>query len=184
VWGDSITVPVVPNLQVLVPSRTVFDGSGIAQTSAQVAGRALNNANTRSWIAVVWCGHNNFQLGGIGNVVSDIASVVNGLGPSNGNRFVICSMLNAATPEGIRGGSQYSVVLQINSQLQAAYPNNYLDLRSALVARYNPAIPQDVQDHNDDVVPSSLRYDEIHFRQEGSAFAASLIRDFVAAHGW
>lgn len=183
-WGDSITVPVVPNLQVLVPQRTVYDGSGIAQTSGQVVARATGNATTRPYIAVFWCGHNNFQLGGINQVVSDISSAVNQLASANGNRFIVVSMINEDTAAGIRGGSQYSVVLQINAQLQAAFPSNYLDMRSALVARYNPSIAQDVIDHNNDVVPSSLRYDEIHFRQDGSAYAAALIRDFIVAKGW
>jgi hypothetical protein len=149
-----------------------------------VVARALANTSTHSWITVIWCGHNNFQLGGIDHVVSDIASLVNQLAPQNGNRFVVVSMINEATAAGIKGGSQYQTVMQINSQLQAMFPNFYLDARSALVARYNPSIPQDVHDFNNHVVPSSLRYDEIHFRQEGSAYAASLIRDFIVGKGW
>jgi hypothetical protein len=184
VWGDSITVPVAANLSVIATGRTVFDGSGIGETSGQVAARALANANTRSWIAVIWCGHNNFQLGGVDQIVSDIASMVNQLAPSNGNRFVVVSLDNPDTPAGIRGGTQYVQEMQINAQLQAMWPNNYLDARSALVADYDPNNAQDVQDHNNDVVPSSLRYDEIHFRQAGSLFAATLIRDFIVGKGW
>lgn len=183
-WGDSITVPVAANLSVMASGRTVYDGSGIGELSSQVAARATANANTRSWIAVIWCGHNNIQLGSPGQVVPDIASMVSQLAPADGNRFVIVSLDNAATASGIRGGADYNTVMQINAQLQAAYPNNYLDLRSALVAHYNASIPQDVTDHNNDVVPSSLRYDEIHFRQEGSSYAAQLIRDFIVAKGW
>ena len=184
VWGDSITVPVAANLQAQMSNRTVFDGSGIGETSGQVAARALSDAGRRSWITVIWCGHNNFQLGGVDRIVSDIASIVNGLAASNGNRFVVVSLDNPDTPTGIRGGSQYTQTLQINAQMQSMWPNNFLDARTALVAHYNPADPTDVQDHNNDVIPSSLRYDEIHFRQEGSSFAASLIRDFILSKGW
>jgi hypothetical protein len=184
VWGDSITVPVSPNLQVLVPSRSVYDGSGIAQDSGQVAARAVSNANTRSWISIIWCGHNNVRLGTPGRVVSDIQFMVSQLAPANGNRFVIVSLMNEAVAAGVRGGAVWNTVTQINSQLQALYPANYIDIRAAVVAHYNPALAQDVQDFNNDLPPTSLRYDEIHFRQEGSAFVAGLLRDFIAAKGW
>jgi hypothetical protein len=168
----------------MVSGRTVFDGSGIAEVSGQVAARANANMNTRSWIAVIWCGHNDIELGTPGQVVPNIASIVNTLAPADGNRFIVVSLDNAATARGIRGGADYNTVMQINAQLQAAYPNNYLDMRGALVAHYDPSNPQDVADHNNDVPPSSLRYDEIHLAQPGSAYAAQLIRDFIVAKGW
>jgi hypothetical protein len=184
VWGDSITVPISPNLQVLVPSRTVYDGSGIGQDSGQVAARAVSNANTRSWIAVIWCGHNDIRLGTPDRVVPNISFIVNQLAALDGNRFIVVSLMNEGTAAGARGGSEYATVMQINAQLKALYPNNYLDMRAAVVARYNPALPQDVIDFNNDVPPTSLRYDEIHFRQEGSAFVAGQLRDFIVAKGW
>ena len=183
-WGDSITIPVAANLSVMVGSRTVFDGSGIGETSGQVAARALADTSRRTWIAVIWAGHNNIQLGSPGSVVPDITSMAKQLGASDGNRFVILSLNNAATASGIRGGADYNMVMQINAQLKAAFPNNYFDIRSALISHYNPASAQDVADFNNDVVPTSLRYDEIHLRQEGSSLAAQLIRDFIVAKGW
>lgn len=180
-WGDSITPPVAANLQFLMQERTVFDGSGIAETSTQVAARMIADTAKHNWVTVIWCGHNNISQPA--QVLADIASMVDALTAGN-RRFVVVSLDNEATPAGIKGGSEYPVVMGIDSQLAAAYPDNYLDARSALIRHYDPSNPQDVIDVQNDVVPSSLRYDEIHFRQEGSSFAAGLVRDFILAKGW
>ena len=183
-WGDSLTVPISPNVQVLVPNRTVYDGSGIAQTSGQVAARLVSNSATRNWVSVIWCGHNNFRLGTSAQVRGDIAFMVQTLHAAGNSHFVILSLLNEDTPGWRKGEPNYTAIMQLNADLAATYAGNYLDVRSALIARYNPALPQDVIDHNNDVVPSSLRYDEAHLRQEGSAFVAAMIRDFIVARGW
>jgi hypothetical protein len=177
-------VPIAPNVQVLVPNRTVYDGSGIAQTSGQVASRLVSNAATRTWVTVIWAGHNNFRLGTSSQVRGDIAFMVSTLQSFGNNHFVIMSLLNEDTPGWRKGEANYAAIMQLNADLAATYPNNYLDVRTPLVNSYNPAIAQDVIDHNNDVVPSSLRYDEAHLRQEGSAFVAAMIRDFIVARGW
>jgi hypothetical protein len=158
----------------------VYDGSQIAQDSTVVAAHMLADTGRRNWITVIWCGHNNDN--NPAQVKADIASMVNALGGNN--RFVVISLLNKALPTEIKGGAMYPVVLQLDADLQAAYPNNYLDMRSALIHLYNPLNAQDVQDFQNDVVPSSLRYDEIHLRQEGSSAAASILRNWLLAKGW
>jgi hypothetical protein len=179
VWGDSMTPPVVANLQFLMPDRVVFDGSQIAQTSTVVAQRMIADGAHRDWITVIWCGHNNDD--DPSQVKADIAAMVNSLGHDH---FVVVSLLNKAIPTEVKGGAMYPVVLQLDADLQAAYPNNYLDMRDTLIRMYNPADPQDVQSFNQDVVPASFRYDDIHFQQAGSLAAATVLRDWILAKGW
>ena len=159
----------------------MFDGSGIAESSTQVAARAIADTARHHWVTVLWFGHNNIT--DPARIKADIASAIAALTPGN-THFVVVSLDNEATPRGIKGGADYPVVMQLNADLAAQYPGNFLDVRSALIRHYDPRNAQDVQDVANDVVPSSLRYDEIHFRQEGSSLAASLIRDFILAHGW
>lgn len=181
VWGDSITPPIAANLGALMTGRTVFDGSGIGETSTQVAAREMADTGKHNWIQVFWCGHNNVMQPD--QIKSDFANMISALSAGN-NRFVIMSMINEATSLGIKGGPYYPVILDLNAYFAATYPDNFLDVRTPLIAMYDPNNPGDVQDHNNDVVPRHLRYDEIHFLQEGSAWVAARIRDFIVAHGW
>jgi hypothetical protein len=41
-----------------------------------------------------------------------------------------------------------------------------------------------VIDHQNDVLPTSLRYDEIHLRNEGSIIVAQSVKQFIEAKGW
>jgi len=57
-------------------------------------------------------------------------------------------------------------------------------VRDFLVNQYDRSNAQDVQDFQNDVVPSSLRFDEIHLNNQGSVLVATRIRDFIDAKGW
>jgi hypothetical protein len=74
--------------------------------------------------------------------------------------------------------------MQLNADLQALYPDNYLDVRSWLIAHYDPNNSQDVADLANDVPPSSLRYDDIHLRNEGSVLVAQRLKAFIDTKGW
>jgi hypothetical protein len=161
--------------------RTVFDGSGIAESSPDIAQRMIADTARHNWVTVIWCGQNNADFPD--QVKLDIARMIGALSPGN-DRFVIVSVMNEDLPRGIKGGAWYPLVLQLNADLQALYPGHFLDVRNPLVAMYNPNDPVEVQNHLDDVCPAHLRYDEIHFRQEGSAIVAGMIRDFILQHGW
>jgi lysophospholipase L1-like esterase len=181
VWGDSEIPPIAANLQFLMPDRVVYDGGVDGETSTQVATRLIADTSRHSWITIWYAGGNNVTQPQ--QTKADIANSIASLTPGN-NRFIILSQLNEATPLGIKGGANYPIVLQLNADLFARYPLNFLDIRTPLVAMYDPNNPQDVIDHNNDVIPSSIRFDEIHLRQPGSALIAAMVRDFIAARGW
>ncbi|MEJ6023942.1 hypothetical protein [Ramlibacter sp. PS4R-6] len=146
----------------------------------------MSDTSRRGFIPVIWCGHANLSVSihTPERVVGDIQGLVNALMPYNGGHFIVMSMHNVATPRGRRGGADYQPVLDINAQLQALYPSNFLDTRHTFINAYNPNDPQDVLDHNDDTIPWTYRSDEIHLRQAGSSWAAAMIRDFIASKGW
>lgn len=179
-WGDSLTPPAAANLQYLCPDRTIYDGGVSGETSTQIAARQLADPTRRDWINVLWYGANNPS--DPAQIKADVAASIASLGA--GARFLVLSVVNEALPESIRGGPVYASVIQVNADLANLYPSNYFDMRSFLVAQFDPNNWQDVIDHQNDVVPSSLRVDEIHFNNNGSLLVASKLKALIEARGW
>jgi hypothetical protein len=179
-WGDSLTPAFALNLQVLTPGRTVFDGGFLGQTSTFISAQQLADASMTSWINVFWEGHNNIT--DPATIKSDIAQSIAHLAPGN-RRFIVLSLINNAWTAP-KGTDNYWRDMKLNADLAALYPDNYLDVRSMLVAHFDPNNPQDVADNANDVVPSSLRYDDIHMRNDGSVLVAQAVKQFVDAKGW
>jgi len=181
-WGDSLTPPVAANLQLLYPNRVVFNGGVAGETSTQIAARQLADTSDHNiWINIFWYGHNNQTQAA--QIKADIAASVAALAPGN-TRFVVLAVVNQATLAESKGGADYATIIQLNSELASLYPQNYLDIRAHLVNGYNPANAQDVADFQNDVVPSSLRFDPIHLNNDGSVLVAQKVRDFIDAKGW
>lgn len=179
-WGDSLTPAFALNLQVLVPNRTVFDGGFLGQTSTYITAQQLADTSMTSWINIFWEGHNN--IADPERVKADIAQSVAHLAPGN-PRFVVLSLVNNAW-QAPKGTDAYWRDLKLNADLAALYPGNWLDVRSLLVAHFDPNNPQDVIDNANDVVPSSLRYDDVHLRNAGSVIVAQAVKQFIDAKGW
>lgn len=181
-WGDSLTPPFALNLQVLYPERTVYNGGVIGQTSTEIAARQVADAAGRqAWINVLWYGHNNDDAPE--RIKADIAASIAALAPGN-SRFIVLSVVNKARPSEFRGAPAYETIIRLNDELAAAYPRNYIDVRSYLVSQYDPSDPQEVADFQNDVVPSSMRYDDIHMRNSGSVLVAKKVKEFIDAEGW
>jgi lysophospholipase L1-like esterase len=179
-WGDSLTGPMAPNLQLLVPDRTVFDGGITAQTSEQILAREQADPHS-TWINTFWMGHNNNTEPE--QIKADILASVALLAPGN-THFIVLGLNNKALPTEAPGSAEYNVIVTLNQQLAQMFPNNFIDIRSYLVSQYDPNSPQDVQDHANDFIPSSLRFDEIHLNNNGSILVAQRVKAFIDAQGW
>jgi lysophospholipase L1-like esterase len=59
-----------------------------------------------------------------------------------------------------------------------------VDARNALHRGYNPNSSQDVLDRDDDIIPSSLRTDAIHFNDIGHGVVADAVYQKLAERGW
>lgn len=173
---------VAANLQLLYPGRTVHDGGVVGQTSSEIAARQQVAAgNHDTWINIFWYGHNNQTQSA--QIKADIAASVATLAPGN-TRFLVLAVVNQATAAEIRGGADYPSIIQLNNDLAALYPQNYLDIRAHLVNGYDPSNAQDAADFHNDVVPASLRFDHIHLNNQGSVRVAQKLREVIEAHGW
>lgn len=132
----------------------------------------------RAWPTVFWYGRNN--AGARAQVLADLAASVAFLEP--GTPFLVISVLNAGNE--IAGTGAYNTIRALNSDLAAAYPGNFFDVRAALVASFDPANPQDVIDNANDVPPSSLRRDALHMNAAGKVRLATLVKQQIEARGW
>ncbi|MBO0951217.1 hypothetical protein [Fibrella forsythiae] len=146
------------------------------------------NPVTSTWdtnIAVIWMGRNNYT--DTATVLADIAATVATL-KSVRKRFIVMSVLNGnygSTGTGeYMGGNTYNTMMSLNATLRATYPRNFIDIRELIVRNYNPAIAQDLTDHDNDITPSSLRVDNVHLTVAGYQLVAQAVYNFITQRGW
>lgn len=172
-WGDSLTQGVNTTpwpaqiATMFLPPRAVGNYGVSGQTSTQIKARCLADAaSAQTALAIIWAGRNNLNKA---TVLADVAAMV--AHQTNG-KFLVLSIPNGAG-EG-SGTSTYATIMDINAALAAAYPANYVDVRAALIANYDPSNAQDVIDRNADLVPTSLRLsgDYLHPNTAGNAVIA------------
>lgn len=113
-------------------------------------------AEVSSGCMVIWAGRGNYLNSA--RVQEDIAAMVAALQQST-SCYLVMSIPNGEYPFEWKGTEDYNKIVALDNALSATYSpgNHYLDIRSALVALYNPNNPADVMDHNNDVPPYSLR---------------------------
>lgn len=172
-WGDSLTEQAVSGLATLqtLTGRYVYQGGVTGQTSTQIAARMLAAPQYWNYPTIFWVGRNNINQQA--TIMADLAAMVAALASVGNTNFLILSVTNGEN-EG-NPSAAYTFITNINAAIAAAYPANYVNIRSYLVSQFNPAIPQDVIDHAADTTPYSLRRDDIHFTD----FAYNLIGTYL-----
>ncbi len=153
------------------------DDSGTTESIAAQTPFHPDTFGRENQINVFWMGQNNFY--NPSGVKSDIAKSVAFL---SHQKFIVMSLLNAGSET--RGTPAYDQLAQINADLAQTYPDNFLDIRKILVDSYDPNDPQDVQDHANDVPPTSLRNDDEHLNDKGYEIVAQQVANFLAAKRW
>ena len=163
-WGDSLTsgtgstnattksYPGV--LQTNIPGSYVLNEGVGGDTSTQVLTRFNAAPTLHNGTTIIWAGRNDFSSPD--TVMANIAAMVAAL-PSP-KRFLVMSITNAATPSETNapGNTAYTSIIALNARIQAAYPNNYFDVRSYLIAQHTSSAA-DLIDFGHDVPPFSLR---------------------------
>lgn len=175
-WGDSLTFGFGSTAGNDYPSRlaalsgyTTSNQGVSGQTSTQIEARVVADTAHFGTAAILWMGRNDTPTN-FASVMSNIAASVAVL---TTNRYLVLSVTNAAT-ETI-GTSVYNQIIALNAQMASTYKEHYLDVRSYLVSQYDPNQAQDVIDHSNDIMPTSLRFDGTHLNDSGYAKLASYI---------
>ena len=188
-WGDSLTAgtgasSVATSYGAYLansysPTHTYFNGGVGGDTSTQILTRVMMVDWVRTYPTVIWAGRNNYAAGA--TVQSDIAAIVaNLLTPY----YLVVSVINGNYPAEYAGQSDYAKIVALNSALATTYGSKFVDVRTPLVNAYNPAIPQDVTDHTNDIPPSSNRFDNIHQLDAGYVVVANTIKAAMVANSW
>ena len=179
-WGDSLTAGSGGTpwpTQFATLSGTGINNRGVGgNTSAQILTRFMAEPARWGDFTIIWSGRNNVYTGtgtGPAYVLADIATMVSQLTSSN---YLVLSVLNGDYGgwDSVGGGG-YADITSLNASLAATYGTHYIDIRSILVASYNPLLTLDVSDHTRDIVPSSLRSDAIHLNTAGYAIVANQV---------
>jgi hypothetical protein len=149
---------------------------------------------------IIWMGRNN-------NIrphftYADVHTAIGHIKAMNG-RFLIVSVtngVNGSTRE-TAGSPYYCQTVNINALLKKEFPDNFVDVRAALVGydgspiaglsapnNVPPGFPtaQDLLDRADDIPPVSLRNGatDIHFNDYGQQIIANILASELAARGW
>ena len=177
-WGDSLTagsgapagMSYLEQFQTLSGQAIYKQGWG-GSNSTWIKDQFL--LQTNHWgdqYIIIWSGRNNYNAPA--TVKADIAAMVAHMTTTN---YLIMGILNGNYASEIKGQSGYNTITTLNADLAATYGDKFLDIRRLLVDSYNPASNLDVIDFNNDIVPSSLRADNIHLTAAGYGIVAQKV---------
>jgi len=173
-WGDSLTagtggVPYPEQLGELFDWTFANHGVG-GETSTQIRSRMVADTGSHEHATIIWAGRNNSHAQT--TVLADIAAMVDALPHRN---FLVLSILNGDFPGEHLNAPVWTDITTLNQQLAATYGDRFVDVRTLLVARFDPTLAQDVIDHGNDVPPASLRSDPLHLNSTGYRIVAETI---------
>lgn len=197
-WGDSLTAGTGASNAFTTSWPAVFAGLaskgalnyGIAgQTSAQIKDRAYRLPELANMIPIIWAGRNDkngaVTWDGTENIQTTLDNIDDMVSHCTSGRYIVMSIINRRDQAAeFIGGAGYAKIVAINAALSAAYGSHYLDIRSLLVASYDPGTPQDVIDFGNDCPPSTKSSDGLHQNDSGYAFVAQSAYNKCGAMGY
>lgn len=173
-WGDSHTASGYGTVFGTLTGTTTFNGGVNGETSTQIRTRMIADTLKYTWGVVILAGRNDPNSGALTNIATMVAAIPH-------TRYFVLSIFNLPT-ETI-GTPDYQNIKTLDSTLAVTYGWHYLDARAYLVSQYNPSIPQDVTDHNNDIIPTSLRnsVSDQHLNSTGNTILATWLATRVNA---
>ncbi|MDM9302310.1 hypothetical protein [Klebsiella quasipneumoniae] len=146
----------------------------------------------REAVNILWIGRNNASS--IMQILSDMKAITDRLTRQN-RRFVVLPEFPMASE--VIGTTGQAQVMYLNSELKRLYPGNYceingVDLLQNFKNHHNPDYPQDVEDIDNGITPTSLRQDTLHPSQSlrpnalfiGTEVNAIFVHQFMVSNGW
>jgi lysophospholipase L1-like esterase len=179
-WGDSLTAgtgatgisgryPEALRAMRWPVSGMHMGGVG-GETSTQIKARMVADTLRADWTTVIWAGRNNYA--DLATVLADVAEMV---GHLTHRRFLVMSVINKANLDENAGTVGYGQIMALNAALAAAYPNNYMDIRSMIVAA-SAGI--------NDSPNTTWTADGLHLNNTGYAFVADQVGKYLSDAGW
>lgn len=147
-----------------------------------------NPEQYRNHTTIIWAGR-NWSWGGRAEIVQvrdEILAIVKHLTSKN-KRYLVVSPCNA-NGEGI-GTERYQLMNDLNAELKLTFGDRYVNIRDSIVKHalvdlgITPTA-QDLIDIENDIPPSSIRSDGVHFTAQGYEYTAKLLQRQILARGW
>ncbi|CAL8477673.1 SGNH/GDSL hydrolase family protein (plasmid) [Caballeronia sp. S22] len=157
------------------------DAPGQAVSCSPASAFLADSEGYDAWTAIIWVGRNNYD--DVATVVADVKAIVQWLKPSSAH-FAVLSVIKGEFSYEYAGALGAQHIDQINAELEAAYPDNFVDIETVLVNSYDPNLPQDVMDHMNNIPPTSLRSDTVHLNDAGYGIVAAQLKSFISARNW
>ena len=188
-WGDSLTYgqgstggnTYPADLATDIGNINVYNYGVSGNTSTDIKNRMVATYGRLNNIAVIWAGRNNFQSPT--TVKADIATMVAAVQSNNG-KYIILGVTNSNWSGEWSGQDLYNTIVQLNSDLATLYPNNFIDIRSIIIANHDQS-SQDLIDYGHDTLPTSLTYtDGTHLNNTGYALVATTVANFISGKSW
>ena len=187
-WGDSLTSGYrdtlrhdFPSLLTYLYHRPTVNRGVPSETSGDIKSRMLRRSKpSREETVVIWAGRNNADLPE--QIKSDIQEMVASLNP--GSKYLVIGIINADEPEERKGQEEYNKIIQLNKDLALIYKARFVPIREILISNANRRFAADIENLDQDVVPSSLRFDELHLNDLGQAIVANSVERALVANGW
>lgn len=131
---------------------------------------------------ILWMGRNNNARPH--EVYADIRAAVEHIKALDA-RFLIVSVTNGdnATGGETIGNQYYIGTVNLNQLLRQEFPDNFVDVRTALIRAANSS-PADQANRAADIPPASLRSDNVHFNDAGQQLIAELLAAELTRRGW
>lgn len=151
--GDAVSVPIAMPFICDPVTTGAITGGVPAGTLFPLHSECIN---------IFWMGRNNISQS-MQVLYDTIGSV--GYTDSLGQKNIILPDFNSGVEP--RGSAGYANVMLSNSMLKKQFPKLWceidgVDMRQNFIEHYNPAYAQDVSDYNNDIPPTSLKYDGLH----------------------
>lgn len=167
------------------PTRMCFNGGISGQDSAQIEARLIADAKIADDVVVIMAGTNDYQGGGaaVTAALANIADMVAAVVATGNTRYVVCTPVGSWADT--IGSGDHDLLMDLCDGIVAAYPNNYVDTRQAVIDA-NDGSPTDLADVANDVTPTSLRNtgDDPHLNDAGYAAFTDAIKTFIDGKGW
>jgi hypothetical protein len=192
---DGVRGEILPRASDSDPMLFQRETAGTAVTVSAPAAWVSDDAVTyRDWINIIWVGRNSYTTDltttNVGNCAAarSVAAMVGNI-KSHVKRFIIMPVINGLN-EG-SGTSNYQLFRAFEDYLAATYPDNFLNIRRALIdeglqlAGVTSPTSQDIADKNADTIPASLRVDYIHLTSEAyKNVVGAKLAQFITNKGW
>ena len=147
-----------------------------------------NPEQYRNNTVIIWAGR-NWSWGGRAEIVQvrdEILAIVIHLTSKN-KRYLVISPCNA-NGEGV-GTERYQLMNDLNAELKSTFGDRYVNIRDSVVKHSLADLgitptAQDLIDIENDIPPSSIRSDGVHFTAQGYEYTAKLLQRQILARGW